>query len=659
MSSPPLLVGTDGTIEPEKPEAGPNAPGVLVILLLSAWCGTLAGLLEVGAFAVRKRFFDENRLLGVSRHYLWMIPLTDLLILGMIGAGGCLLIRLRPKRGRWAVARILAALTMLPPLLTFFPTIYGLAWLLLTVGASMRLVPLIERRRSDFRRVVVATAPALAGVLVILAMFPGASDWRKQRSEQSRPIPVRAPNILLIVMDTVAADHLDLYGYGRPTSQAIDEMARGGCRFDAAVSAAPWTLPSHASFFTGRWPHELSVGWRSPLDEAQPTVAGYLGSRGYATAGFVANMSYCASDSGLVRGFTVYQDHVFRGLSPLRMAAMVDRSLDAFQSIGEAVGDALDLEWLRASVLRVREAFESDHKEAAEVNREFLDWLSDRAGPDRPYFAFLNYIDAHSPYQLLPRRIHRFGHRPSDEREFRLIRQWWDMDKTQVTPEELALLVDAYDDCVASIDEQVGRLLDQLGRRGALEKTWVILIADHGESFGEHEGVYLHGSSLYQTELHVPMVVLPPPGTRIQPVVTETVSLRDLAATIAEIAGLDNGSPFPGTSMVRLWRPTPRRKRADDPREPSLAELVPNETLGPHVSDPTWRPSPMASMTVAGWSYIRRGGVPREELYDLARDPHEIRDLSREAVSESRLAAMRKALSRMTGGPLTPDRFPP
>ena len=108
---------------------------------------------------------------------------------------------------------------------------------------------------------------------------------------------------------------------------------------------------------------------------------------------------------------------------------------------------------------RIRERFETDRKEASEVNREFLDWLVHRPQPERPYFAFLNYFDAHSPYQLPPRRIRRFGVKPIEEREIRLIRDWWTVDKRQVSPQELAFVLDAYDDCVASIDEQVGRLL--------------------------------------------------------------------------------------------------------------------------------------------------------------------------------------------------------
>ena len=112
---------------------------------------------------------------------------------------------------------------------------------------------------------------------------------------QSLPMPSPgSPNVLLIVLDTVAADHLSLNGYDRPTSPTMDELARSGIRFDSVQAASSWTLPSHASLFTGRWPHELSAGWLTPLDRTYPTVAEFLGAHGYATAGFIANSSYCA-----------------------------------------------------------------------------------------------------------------------------------------------------------------------------------------------------------------------------------------------------------------------------------------------------------------------------------------------------------------------------
>jgi arylsulfatase A-like enzyme len=619
----------------------------------------VAGLLEVVAVVARKRFFDTNQLLGMSRHFIWVVPLTDVLVLLLVGSVGCLVAILRPAGGRRAVARTLGALTVLPMLLVAFPRVYGLAWLLVAIGVSARLVPILERHGPRFRRVVGSSTPILAGTVALLAALPFVADRVQQARERGRPIPQEAPNILLIVMDTVAADHLTLYGYQRPTSPALDELAGRGSRFDAALSASSWTLPSHASMFTGRWPHELSVGWRTPLDSAAPTVAEFLRARGYATAGFIANTTYCASDSGLGRGYTVYRDYIFQELSPFKMAVMIRRSLEGLHTIGDVVGEALELDWLRAGVKRLRERFETDRKEADVVSREFLDWQAHRPEPQRPFFAFLNYFDAHSPYQLSPRRVHRFGVKPSEEREYRLIQDWWTVDKSRVSPQELAFVFNSYDDCIAAIDEQIGRLFDQLGGRGALDRTWVLLVSDHGESFGEHAGVFLHGASLYQTELHVPLVVVPPPGTRIQPVIAETVSLRDLAATLVDLAGFGADSPFPGASLARLWRRSSRAPGDARAGDGALAELVPNETLGGGKSDSSRRPWPLAALAEGGWSYIRREGQVLEELYHLSVDPREQHNVAASNSSRDRLERMRAALSQLTLGPLTPERFNP
>ena len=195
-----------------------------------------------------------------------------------------------------------------------------------------------------------------------------------------------------------------------------------------------------------------------------------------------------------------------------------------------------------------------DRKGAAVVNRELLDWLPRRPQPERPFLAFLNYCDAHTPYQLPPGRMRRFGVAPIDSRQHALIQIWADRDKNHVSPQDMAFATDAYDDCIADLDEQLGKLLDELRRRGGLlERTWLIVTADHGESFGEHTGVFCHGTSLYQTELHVPLLIVPPGGSATRRVVKETVSLRDLAATVVDVLDLESGSPFPGESLARFW----------------------------------------------------------------------------------------------------------
>src|SRR5262249_33619019 len=149
------------------------------------------------------------------------------------------------------------------------------------------------------------------------------------------------PNVLLIVLDTVRADRLSLYGCRRPTSPTLERLARQGIRFDEARATAPWTLPSHASVFTGRWPHELDVNWRTRLGPQSPRLAEYLGSRGYATAGFVANVEYCSYEFGLDRGFTHYEDYVLEPMTPLRLCYLGKYALKAAFHLGQRLSASL------------------------------------------------------------------------------------------------------------------------------------------------------------------------------------------------------------------------------------------------------------------------------------------------------------------------------
>ena len=104
----------------------------------------------------------------------------------------------------------------------------------------------------------------------------------------------------MLVLDTVAASHASVNGYNRATTNTLSELATRGIRFDCARSTSSWTLPSHASMFTGRWYHELSLGWLTPFDHQKPTIAEFLGNHGYATAGFIANTWYCGSELWVV-----------------------------------------------------------------------------------------------------------------------------------------------------------------------------------------------------------------------------------------------------------------------------------------------------------------------------------------------------------------------
>jgi arylsulfatase A-like enzyme len=653
-----------GAADMSSQDLAANRLGPFSILVLSAWCGLISGPLEVGITVLRKRLVDQNQLYWMSRHFIWLIPVTNLLIFLAGGVVLSLLVLLGGRRGRSLAPRLLATLTLLPLFWAALPRIYGAAGLLLMLGVAAKLVPAVEQYAGGFRRLVRLSFPVALGLVPILAASVWAGDRLKQWCEDARDLPAPgSPNVLLIVLDTVGADHLSLYGYNRPTSRTLDELAERGIRFDRAQATSSWTLPSHASMFTGRWPHELSASWVTPLDQTHPTLADFLGSRGYSTAGFVANYEYCAFDTGLSRGFTIYRDFIFPELTAFRAAVLVERSLHAIHVVERFLEDWLDLDVFRPAERLIWRVFKHDRKEAAVVNREFLDWLSQRRQPERPFFAFLNFYDAHYPYELPVTGIHRFGPlrfgaKPRDKHEAELINDWSLWIKRRPSEHQIAYVRDSYRDCIADLDEQVGLLIDELERRAVLARTWVIVVADHGESFGEHPGIFLHGATLYQTERHVPLVIIPPGGSPSKQVVTETVSLRDLAATIVDVLGINVPSPFPGESLARFWKgSTPRAIDDAGASDQALSEVVPIDPINPDVTqllEPRW---PFAALTEGDWTYIRREGDVREELFHLREDPNELHNLAGDPAMAPRLERMRKALGRLTEGPLTPQRF--
>jgi arylsulfatase A-like enzyme len=231
------------------------------------------------------------------------------------------------------------------------------------------------------------------------------------------------------------------------------------------------------------------------------------------------------------------------------------------------------------------------------------------------------------------------------------------MDKTALSQRDIAFAHNAYDDCVADLDEELGRLFDELDRRAVLDNTWVIIAGDHGESFGEHTGVFCHGTSLYQTELHVPLVIIPPGGNPSKRVVTEPVSLRNLAATIVDVLDIETGSPFPGESLARFWdRSSTSPARTPDQTLAEVVPIDPNNLDPSETTKPRW---PLAAVNEGGWTYIRREGDVREELFHLREDANESHNMVDSPDARPELERLRGSLSGLTAGPLTPDRFKP
>ena len=292
--------------------------------------------------------------------------------------------------------------------------------------------------------------------------------------------------------------------------------------------------------------------------------------------------------------------------------------------------DADPFRSLRAAI--VRSFFPRAARTPGQSIANSSDWLSQRPEPARPFFVFLNYLDAHSPYVLPPSAVHRFGLEPRAGR-FPGARRSLDLDRQAPAAAALSRSGrDSYDNCVAHLDEGLGKLFDELAERGVLDRTLVIVTSDHGEGLGEHD-LFDHGESLYRTEIRVPLLIVPPAALRTRRVVSQTVSLRDLPATIVELAGQGTGSPFPGRSLSRLWAdPTP----GGDPvaGDSVVSELSAPNPINPNQGrSPAYR-GPLVAIAERDLVYIQNAGDGTEELYNERDDPRELINRARAAASQ-------------------------
>ncbi len=360
--------------------------------------------------------------------------------------------------------------------------------------------------------------------------------------------------------------------------------------------------------FTAKYPSALSADWRVPLDDQHPTLAEAFAQGGYITAGFAANHFYTSWESGLTRGFVHYEDYRRTWKQVLLSTTFLQTNF--FWSIVHDLRPLHIARQLAQLDLRTQTMWTSDRKLAARVGTEFLGW--ERARGTRPFFAFLNLYDAHLPYDP-PGEWHR---------------------KFAAEPNEL----DRYDGAIAYMDHEVGRILDELGRRGVLDHTVVIITSDHGEGFGEH-GLEGHGNSLYRPELHVPLVIRYPAKVPAGQRVAIPASLVDLGATLFDLTGVRTSSPIGGVSLTRSWA------SATLSLSPVVAEV--SAGINTEPSAPVSRGA-MRALFDSTAHYIRNGdGV--EELYAYREDPDERRDVAR--TDTARVAALRAAARQATAAP--------
>jgi arylsulfatase A-like enzyme len=465
--------------------------------------------------------------------------------------------------------------------------------------------------------------PALPWALGAALFAAGAiapQIYLRATTPEAPPLPARgtaragAPDVVLVVLDTVRADHVSAYGYARATAPDIDALASEGALFLDATSPSTWSLPSHASLFTGRYPSSHGAhGEHVFLDARYPTLAEALQKNGYDTACFTAN-PWISDGLGLTRGFDSQDESVKTGGGAGRSFTFAFRLLDRL--------GLLDAD-----------------KGGAGVAEHFAAWTRARPKEGRPFFAFLNFIESHFPYHQLPHdALRRFTDRPYSE--LRAISIDLMAQQFGGRPRPLAEVqgpaIDMYDGGVVHASRLLGRVVGALRERGTLDDTVVVVLADHGEILGERGGYFGHGPALYQEGVHVPLVVRYPARVPAGVRVASPVTTLSVAATVLDLAGLEPLPTFQTTSLAPLTT-DPSRSAG-----PILSELHPMKMDGAHATgstDPLMQTDRRYRVFRDGALKLVEASTGERWLFDLAADPGETRDVAAERPADLAIVA--------------------
>jgi arylsulfatase A-like enzyme len=314
------------------------------------------------------------------------------------------------------------------------------------------------------------------------------------------------PNVLLVVVDTLRADHLGCYGYERDTSPHIDRLAAEGVRFEEAYSQAPWTTPSIGSLLTSRYASEIGIyDEKSVLSDDLVLLPEVLRDHGYRT-GAVISHHFCSRQWNFDQGFESFDESNVLGHAAVTSESVTSKAL------------------------------------------EFVD-----ASDGRPFFLWAHYFDPHFAY--IGHDEHPFPGPAGYEGPIRdglEYKQIYRM-RNALTDVDMREMIRFYDSEIAHTDRWLGALFDGLRERGLWDDLLVVFTADHGEEFKDHGGLG-HSRTVFQEAVHVPLLVKRPGGAHAGRVVTEPVPLLDVFPTILEHAGAPPSPGIRGQPLFDLAR---------------------------------------------------------------------------------------------------------
>lgn len=576
-------------------------------VLMGATAALLAALLHFAVVEARDTPFSVLTWDWRSAALVWKLPLGYTLVFAPFAASLALLSVTLPRGVPLRLSATIWCTLVLWSVALLFPAIHGWASLVLALAVALQLTRPVARAPGASRRAMRWVGVASVAVTAVARpVFERVVASRERAGIASLAAPAEgAPNVLLLVWDTVRAASLSLYGAPVPTTPQLDSIAAHAVVFDEAHSTAPWTLPSHATLFTGRYASATSTDFAAGLPSDVPTLAEVLRDRGYVTAGFTANLMATRSESGLSRGFLRYEDFTSSIWEVLHSTSITQA--DVFVVLLQNL--RLGRYWRIWRDL-VSGNFEThftvsshDVKRAPALARDFFAW-HDSIPQGRPFFAFLNMFDAHDPYDPPPEFLEAVsGPNPRT--------------------------LDRYHGSIRFVDDVTGRLLRELDRRGVLENTIVVITSDHGEQFGEH-GLTLHGNSLYRQAIHVPLLVRYPAAAPSGIRVTTPVTIRDVPATVLALAGIPQAATgIEGHTLANLW------SNSGQPTSDVVSEVSRHYRKAPGIRNLN---GPMQSL-VTDSLHVIRDGNDNLEVYNVVADAAETRDLAADRILSATMAS--------------------
>jgi arylsulfatase A-like enzyme len=591
------------------------------VLGIAIWFGILTGLVEGCGLLVFQNLNQKTLDLHISTPIIWISPVVDVLLFCLlallIAFASSLYRRIDPVRA----SSVLLSSLLVYDLLTLTARFSSRSRILLAIGIGFVVNRWLATHQEAGWRFCRRTLPwvVAAGALAFVGI-QGGHRFAESRTIAKLPVPAPdAPNVLLILVDTLRADHLSSYGYNRQTSPNIDALAREGALFENAISDSSWTYPSHVSLVTGRhqFEHGRNTFAMAPLFhpkknmfDGYPTIGEALQKHGYRTGAFSANRTFFVSNMGFSRGFIHFDDY-FNSIPDMFARTLVGREF--LRLYGKAAKGRVENQILAYGL------HNGFRKQPSEINEELLSWI-DKTGP-RPFFAFLNYLSVHAPYGA-----------PGSLRS---------------EPQGTAQDTDLYDQGIEYTDHYIGLLLQALRQRGLGKNTLVILTADHGESLGEHN-FFTHGRVLYWDQTHVPLIMWRPGQIPAGFRFVQPVSNVSIAATIVDLLGIDKGE-FPGPALTMAWKP----EHPVDWPDP-ISELGQDTRVFKYDAELnrrliTAQTGPMKSMVAERWHLIIHKTLGRQ-LYDWQSDPAEANNVINTPAGQEAAATMLVKLNNDLSG---------